>query len=474
MSAFTPSMSLRTPAIALACSLASLLVAPAARAAWPHDPSNGNLPISVAVAEQLNPVVIPDGSGGTIIAWEDTRGGTQDIYAQRVSAAGITLWTADGLPICTATNEQARPVLISDGSGGAIIAWQDVRTNFELRRLRAADQRGGSDSVGGERRGARRGRQRSAGAVDRFRRLGGRDRRVVRRRGEQRLCPAGGRRRHAAVDREWRAHRARRLYPTEPQAGLRRGRRSDHRVGGLSQRFGSGPLRAARERLGSASMGRQRNAALPHRGRSERNRPDPRWRGRRHRMLERLPLHHQRHREPAPRRQRIAPVGDTGRPDLCRGERPGQSETRFRRRGRGDRHVAGSAPRRRRLEHLRPACGCGGAHPMDHGRGRTLHRARRSAHAGHRDGRLGRCDRRVAGSAHHRVRGHLRPAHRRQRNAALGGQRRGAVHRAQSAVRPRDRRRRRGRRGRRLDRLPRREHRRLRPAHRLVRLPGQR
>jgi hypothetical protein len=34
----------------------------------------------------------PDGSGGAVIAWQDTRNGNNDIYAQRVSASGSGVW----------------------------------------------------------------------------------------------------------------------------------------------------------------------------------------------------------------------------------------------------------------------------------------------------------------------------------------------------------------------------------------------
>ncbi|MFQ5601009.1 MAG: hypothetical protein ACE5G2_10715, partial [Candidatus Krumholzibacteriia bacterium] len=72
--------------------------------------------------------ITSDGSGGTIIAWQDSRGGEFDIYAQRVDASGTVLWTGGGVAICTATGDQTRPRITSDGSGGAIITWQDDRS----------------------------------------------------------------------------------------------------------------------------------------------------------------------------------------------------------------------------------------------------------------------------------------------------------------------------------------------------------
>ncbi len=71
--------------------------------------------------------ITPDGSGGAIITWHDGRGSDLDIYAQRIDGAGTVQWTADGLAICTADNAQMEPQIVSDGRGGAIIAWIDDR-----------------------------------------------------------------------------------------------------------------------------------------------------------------------------------------------------------------------------------------------------------------------------------------------------------------------------------------------------------
>ncbi len=74
--------------------------------------------------------VAKDATGGIIIAWTDTRGGigNGDIYAQRVSASGLVQWTTNGVRICDASGDQREPVLVSNGVGGAIVAWRDFRT----------------------------------------------------------------------------------------------------------------------------------------------------------------------------------------------------------------------------------------------------------------------------------------------------------------------------------------------------------
>lgn len=84
--------------------------------------------ISNAGNNQRFPRIISDGVGGAIITWEDYRSSNYDIYAQRVNYTGQVQWITDGTPICTATQTQVNQKMVSDGAGGAIIAWQDFRT----------------------------------------------------------------------------------------------------------------------------------------------------------------------------------------------------------------------------------------------------------------------------------------------------------------------------------------------------------
>ena len=103
-----------------------------ADAAWP---ANGRL-ICSAAGQQTLPTIVTDGAGGAILCWQDARGGAgNDVYAQHIQANGAVdpLWPGDGRALCTATGDQSSPVLISDGSGGAIVAWQDLRgANYDL------------------------------------------------------------------------------------------------------------------------------------------------------------------------------------------------------------------------------------------------------------------------------------------------------------------------------------------------------
>lgn len=84
--------------------------------------------ICVADSTQFSARIASDGSGGAIITWLDKRGGNYDIYAQRVSASGSLLWPAGGVAVCTAASSQNYLRVVSDGSGGAIITWEDERS----------------------------------------------------------------------------------------------------------------------------------------------------------------------------------------------------------------------------------------------------------------------------------------------------------------------------------------------------------
>lgn len=102
----------------------SVVVLPvASQASWP---ASGN-PLCVAADEQTSPTIVSDGSGGAIVTWQDARNSNKDIYVRRVNSLGVTQWTADGVALCTAASDQWEPKITSDGAGGAIVTWYDNR-----------------------------------------------------------------------------------------------------------------------------------------------------------------------------------------------------------------------------------------------------------------------------------------------------------------------------------------------------------
>jgi hypothetical protein len=67
--------------------------------------------------------IVSDGSGGAVVIWEDPN--REGVFAQRVSQDGELLWTRDGVPITSRTGETERPQLINDGTGNFIITWTE-------------------------------------------------------------------------------------------------------------------------------------------------------------------------------------------------------------------------------------------------------------------------------------------------------------------------------------------------------------
>jgi len=81
---------------------------------------------------QINPKMIPDGSGGAVITWQDKRNGSDyDIYAQRINSSGVSQWAANGAALCLFASTQSNPKLVSDQFGGAIVSWQDKRSGID-------------------------------------------------------------------------------------------------------------------------------------------------------------------------------------------------------------------------------------------------------------------------------------------------------------------------------------------------------
>jgi len=74
-------------------------------------------------SEQGRPVMVvmtPDGKGGAIIAWADTRDPHESIYAQRIDSSGTTLWAKNGVRLRSNTWRPYGLHMVSDGREGAI------------------------------------------------------------------------------------------------------------------------------------------------------------------------------------------------------------------------------------------------------------------------------------------------------------------------------------------------------------------
>jgi hypothetical protein len=106
----------------------------------PQWTANG-VAVCAAAGQQLGPVALADGAGGTILTWCDDRGADADVYAQRLDGAGTMQWTANGVLVCGAAGDQERPQLCTDGANGVVLAWEDRRgaeADVYARRVNAA------------------------------------------------------------------------------------------------------------------------------------------------------------------------------------------------------------------------------------------------------------------------------------------------------------------------------------------------
>ncbi len=84
--------------------------------------------------------LIADGAGGAIIAWTDMRNyqrNLRDVYVQRIDSEGRSLWRAGGSPIANTGDYEQNPRLVSSGVGEAIIVWEFLGAEADQIDIRA-------------------------------------------------------------------------------------------------------------------------------------------------------------------------------------------------------------------------------------------------------------------------------------------------------------------------------------------------
>jgi len=98
--------------------------------------SSGVIVCSTTLSGQILSKIAGDDNGGVIVAWGDTRSGgsnLEGVYAQRINSAGVAQWLANGVQISDTTGFQGGSLQIAkDGSGGAIIVWEDQRSGSSV------------------------------------------------------------------------------------------------------------------------------------------------------------------------------------------------------------------------------------------------------------------------------------------------------------------------------------------------------
>lgn len=101
------------------------------KAQWSGDPAvNNKIADNTTLSAGKSGVVsINDGNNNMIIAWVGTSVGStgNDIYIQKINKDGTLPWGATEKVVCNAVGTQTTITMVSDGKGGAILAWTDYR-----------------------------------------------------------------------------------------------------------------------------------------------------------------------------------------------------------------------------------------------------------------------------------------------------------------------------------------------------------
>jgi hypothetical protein len=117
---------------------AALLAGGEAAAAGPTGPA---FAVATGDFHSMRPAAASAG-GNYLVAWEDHRNASIDVYAARISGVDGSLMDAEPLPVCVAAGEQISVTLASNGRD-YLAAWEDYRMrgapDIHAARIRGAD-----------------------------------------------------------------------------------------------------------------------------------------------------------------------------------------------------------------------------------------------------------------------------------------------------------------------------------------------
>ena len=111
-------------------------------AMWPTD-----VPVSVGSgADQQQPAIaLAQNGNDAVVAWQDFRNGSNDIYLQKLKPNGAPVWGADIRVNAEANGDQRNPAVITSASGNPVVSWQDNQTGeYDIR---AAEYNGDPSST---------------------------------------------------------------------------------------------------------------------------------------------------------------------------------------------------------------------------------------------------------------------------------------------------------------------------------------
>ncbi len=104
-----------------------------AMAAWPSNP-NTNVPIAPKPNDQAVVKIAPASDGGCWLSWFDNSAGGYQVFVQKLDFTGTAVFNFNGLQV--SANPQSTSLvdwdLGSDGAGGAVTAFTDIRDGGDL------------------------------------------------------------------------------------------------------------------------------------------------------------------------------------------------------------------------------------------------------------------------------------------------------------------------------------------------------
>jgi hypothetical protein len=114
-----------------------MMAAVPALADWPQ----GGIPVGAAPGNDIGAAVVPDGQGGVIYIWLSS--GENAIKARRIDRYGHDVWMSGQVAISPmGSTAPGGFSAVSDGQGGAIIAWQERTVSPYEVRIQRVDQDG--------------------------------------------------------------------------------------------------------------------------------------------------------------------------------------------------------------------------------------------------------------------------------------------------------------------------------------------
>lgn len=91
-----------------------------------------------------DPALVPDGSGGVWVLWQQGRPGTRNLRLKHYGADGVLAagWPSDGISLTPAGADAVRPIAAAESGGGFVMSWVAPQSGGEALRVARFDATG--------------------------------------------------------------------------------------------------------------------------------------------------------------------------------------------------------------------------------------------------------------------------------------------------------------------------------------------